>query len=228
MAYRKRAMRGRSKMTTMQKARYYRSRGLAAYGRTLYNTAKKLASYKNPVHWFRKEVPFTSFNQPAGGGNIHGIYYFQAYSLPDWNDLKDVYDQYLVKKIIITFEPQYNGTNASAVPPYQRWMRVVHDYNDATTLGSENEYLEYGNCKSYNLTSNKLIRVTLYPKIQNIVSTANSTSAGKVSNPGWLNTSADDVPMYGIKFFLPDLGIAAGYTIARMRVTAIIGCKNVR
>lgn len=206
----------------MRKARAYRSRGLGYYGRRV---GRYIGS--KAVHWFRKELEPIMFNE--SGSNIHSLFYFQASTLPEWTQLKNTYDQYLVKKITLMFEPQYQGSSTNATAPYQRWMRVVHDYDDSNALTTEQEYLNYGNCKSYLTCDDKVHRVVIYPKIK--TSTENypsGTVLSKVTKPGWLDTTAEDVQHRGVKFMIPTLQLTSGYTVMRMRVSVVIGFKNSR
>lgn len=212
----------------MRKARMYRSAGLASFGRRLGGYA--INKMKNAVHWFRKEIKLSDISDP-GSGAINGVQFFQASTIPDWSDLADNYDQYLVKKIIYTFEPQFSGTNTAGVAPYQRWMRVVHDYNDGTALSTESEYLSYNNCKSYLCARPKPIRVVLYPRLPVAVQAyAGGASFSQNKKPGWLNTSAEasQVPMYGIKYYVPSLAMAQFTPIFKVRATVVVGFKNTR
>lgn len=220
----------RRKMTrpfrAMRKARMYRSAGLASYGRSVGRYMMNKA--KNQIHWFRKEIALDPVYE--SGSNINGLQFLQVSTIPDWSDLSDNYDEYLVKKIIYTFEPQFSGSNTNTVAPYQRWMRVVHDYNDANLLSTESQYLDYSNCKSYLCTRSKPIRVTLYPRILQSVSTYPSgVVSAKSVKPGWLSTeTGSNVQMFGIKYFIPTLGMTPGYGIFRIRATVILGFKNIR
>lgn len=191
-----------------------------------------IRKFKNMVHWFRKEINLGAIYE--GGVNLNGLQFLQVSTIPDWSDLSDNYDEYIVKKIIYTFEPQFTGSNTNATAPYQKWMRVVHDYNDANLLTNEDQYFDYSNCKSYLCTQARPIRITLYPKILTTVSSypaggAPSTVSAKSTKSSWLSTeTGSNVQHYGIKYFIPTLGLTVGYGIFKLRATVILGFRNIR
>jgi hypothetical protein len=123
----------------------------------------------------------------------------------------------------------YNQTGDSAVSPYNQKISVVHDYNDANPLTQEDDYLEYSNCKRYNPIGNGAIKITLYPKINNIVENVGGASnafTSMNSNKVWLNIQEDEVPHFGLKVFIPTGIATVGAAILRVRAKFDLSFKN--
>jgi len=207
----------------MRKARMYRSMGLRKYGATVGRfVGRKLA---NAIHTFRKQVVLSAIAET--GSDQHLAYQFNLDQLQEESEFQNLYDSYRIKKIILNLEPQFSGTNTKDVAPYQKWIRVVHDYDDVTPLTSQNQYLEYAGCKSHLAATSRIIRIPLYPKIQVINQT--SGGSGNVTRPvapAWIPTASDQVDHLGLKIFVPTLGLSQGYGIFNVRATFVVQCKN--
>lgn len=207
----------------MRKARVYRSRGLYAFGRTMYGMAKRVVS--NQIHTFRKQIQLDGISET--GAAQHLGFQFNLDQLTDEVDFQNMYDVYRIKKIILHLEPQLSGSNTNGVSPYQNWVRIVHDYDDVTPLTAESQYLEYGGCKSKLAVSNRVINIPLYPKIQQFVQ-GGSSSVLRPITASWLPTEHDTVWHLGLKIFIPTLGMTVGNGIFRVRATYIVQCKNTK
>lgn len=205
----------------MRKARMYRSAGLAAFGRRVGRFVGRKVS--NQVHTFRKMIALDDITE--NGNDRHLSYQFNLDQLADETDFQALYDSYKIKKIILHLEPMVNSTNTNGVAPYQKWMRIVHDYDDISPLTSESQYLEYGSVKSRKITSGSAINIPLYPKIQTFVQAQGGTVQAPITS-GWLPTTSDGVWHLGLKIFVPTLQMSVGNTIFRVRATFIFQCKN--
>jgi len=206
----------------LRKARVYRSMGASAFGRRVGRYAVRKVS--NTIHNFRKQ--FTLPTIVDTGTLQNHSYAFKASSLVEWPEFKELYDQYLIKKIILSFEPQLNGSNTAAAP-YQNWMRIVHDYDDNLPLVTESDYLEYSNCKSKLVNSPRVINTVLYPKVLKPSLETGGVAVYSGAKSGWISTDYDDVEHLGIKVFTPSLGVS-GFYLYKVRVTMFMAFKNSR
>lgn len=206
----------------MRKARMYSSRGYAAFGRKVGGyLGRKISSQ---IHSFRKQIMLSNITDT--GAAQHLSYQFNLDQLAEEADFQSLYDSYRIKKIILSLEPQFSGTNA-AVAPYQNRIRVVHDYDDITPLTTQNQYLEYTGCKSHNATGSRTINIPLYPKIQ--VMNQSSGGSGVITRPvkpSWIPTASDQVDHLGLKIYVPTLGLTAGSVIFIVRATFVVQMKN--
>lgn len=208
----------------MRKARMYRSVGLRSFGTTVGRFIGRKIS--NAVHTFRKEVQMPALFETSA--DQHLAYQFTANQLPEWPQFQEIYDQYMIKKVVLTFEPQWSGSNTNAVAPFQRWIRIVHDYDDATPLAAETDYLEYTNCKSRLASQPRTIRTVLYPKVLKPAYILGGSFQTQPAKSGWLDTDSYTVPHLGLKVFTPTLGLTNGYVMYRVRATFILKFKNSR
>lgn len=210
----------------MKKARSYRSKGLAYFGRTLGRYAYNRVS--NQIHNFRKMISLPPIN--STGADRHLGYQFNLDQLSDEGDFQNMYDSYKILKIILHLEPVYDSTNAQGVAPVQRWMRIVHDYDDVTPLTSEDQYLEYGGCKSKPVTSKRSINIPLYPKIQQYTQSSGGggTAVFRAIKAGWIPTAHDQVEHLGLKIFVPNVSLPVDFQMFNVRATFIMQFKNTK
>lgn len=210
----------------MRKARMYRSMGLRRYGAMVGRFIGRKVS--NQIHSFRKMIALPDI-QETSGADQHLGFQFNLDQLSDETDFQNMYDAYRIKKIILTLEPQLTSSNTNAQPPYQNWIRIVHDYDDVTPLSNESQYLEYGGCKSKLATSTRPIHIPLYPKIQQYTqATGGSGAVFRSIKAGWIPTAHDTVEHLGLKIFVPHLGLSAGYGIFKVRATFMLQFKNTK
>lgn len=155
-------------------------------------------------------------------------YSFKLDNVVNVADFTNLYDSYRINKVTLYLERLWNQTgNVSA--PFNNKISVVHDYTDNNTLMNEEDYLEYSNCKRYNIVGNGTIRIVLYPKINNIVENVGGGANAYTSmnsNRVWLNTDDTQVPHFGIKIFVPTGAVPDDTWLFRVRAKFSISFKN--
>lgn len=185
------------------------------------------------IRWSDKDTLFPSTSGPsfinASATDQHLTYSFKLRNVVNAVDFTSLYDQYRINKITIHFERLLNSTGDTiAATPYNQKIRVVHDYNDNNALANEDDYLEYSNCKSYNIIGNGTPKVTLYPKLAQVIENVGGTQGFNAvpSNKVWLNTVDDQIPHFGIKVFVPGGTTTVGYGLFKVRVRFDLSFKN--
>lgn len=157
-------------------------------------------------------------------------YQFKLDNVVNPQDFTNLYDSYKINKIQLFLEPTANQTNTPVNYPVQRKIAVVHDYTDANPLTQEDDYLEYANCKRYNIVRNNAIKITLFPKIKNIIENVDGAATAYTSlssNKVWLDMDNDEVPHFGLKIFVPASVLGSNEDqIFRVRAKYWISCKN--
>lgn len=190
-----------------------------------YNPKRKIA---NQIHSFKRVGAIENISV-IGGAGYHRAFQFTLDQLPNFNEWVNLYDCYRIKKVTLRIEPTFTENNLlDPIVLNNKWLRAVHDYDDATPLISENDYFEYGNMKSY--AANRLIKVTLYPKVSaEIYRSLISTSYEQRSSP-WLDLSPTgaNIPHYGIKIYFPYLGVASENLQFRVLATYYVDCKQTK
>lgn len=218
-------------------ARYLTSRS-KPFLRQVYKTATRKKKIVNKVHrylrWSDKDTQFPGATGPvvinASPADQNLAYSFKLDNVVNPSDFVNLYDQYRINKVTIYLERQLNQTGTVTVnSPNNQRIRVVHDYNDNNVLTQEDDYLEYSNCKSYQIIGNGSIKITLYPKINNIVENVGGSASAFTSmnsNKVWLNIAEDEVPHFGIKMFIPAYVTSEGVTLFKVRAKFDLSFKN--
>jgi len=214
-------------------------RGLRRAPRALYRPRRPRVNRKktqNKVHsfvrWCDKDTTYGA-NGPSTIVNSSSVqnlaYQFKLDNVVNPTDFTNLYDSYKINKITLHLEPLYDQAGTAGVLPTQKKLRVVHDYNDANVLTQEDDYLEYSNCKSYFPFSKRGIKITLYPKLNNIIENVGGAAnafTSMNSNKVWLNIDSDEVPHFGLKMFIPkDLTSGEG-EVFKVRAKYHISLKN--
>lgn len=192
----------------------------------------------NKVHtfarWCDKDATYVTSelgpNVISETGSAQNLtYQFTLDQVVNPSDFTNLYDSYRINKIQLYLEPTANQTASPVAFPQNKKIRVVHDYTDAFPLTQEDDYLEYSNCKAYNAVRNGSIRITLYPKIKNIIENkaggANAYTTVS-SNKVWLDIDNDEVPHFGLKIFIPPNITSNGTEMFRVRAKYWLSCKN--
>lgn len=210
------------------------SRPKAVFKRTYRTTRRK--KIVNKVHrylrWADKDTTYGTYgpNQIVETLlNQNLTYQFKLDNVVNPSDFVNLYDQYRINKITLYLEPLRSTTGEATNGPYNFKMSVVHDYNDASPLTQEDDYLEYSNCKRYNVVRNGAVRIILYPKINNVVENVGGVANAYTSmnsNKVWLNIAEDEVPHFGLKIFIPAGVTTEGYGLFRVRAKFDLSFKN--
>lgn len=221
----------RRKMTRPnRRRRYMRNVALVRQPRRIYNRIHKF------VRWADTAALFPTLglgpNQIVEQGGTSGqnlSYSFALNQIALYNEFTVLYDFYKIHKIELFLEPTNNQTtDATSIHIQNYKMRAVHDYVDNFPLLNESQYLEYGNCKSYNCVSSKTHKIVLYPwvnsALENVLGTTNAFSPRK--SP-WIATRDSSVPHFSIKLYIPpNVSGNIGQVLFNVRVRFTISMKN--
>lgn len=195
---------------------------------------KKIANRVHKfVRWADKDTTYGTYGPNAineTGADQHLTYQFKLDNVTAPTDFTNLYDMYRVDKIQLFLEPRF-GTSSeyyNNLNVISNRLRVVHDYTDATPLSNEDEYLQYASCKSYIPT--RLVRITLYPSVNNVIENVGGAVNGFTSMKAgrqWFNIDTDEIPMFGIKMFIPG-GIlnASDVNLFKVRAKFWLSFKN--
>jgi len=190
---------------------FYRRRKYAPRRRRFarrYGARKTMNKIHTFVRWCDKDSTYGDFGPNSileTGSDQHLSYQFKLDQVSGVNDFTNLYDGYKINKVQLFLEPVVDQS-INLGQALGRKISVVHDYNDAAPLSDEDQYLEYGNCKRYFPWSKRGIRITLYPKLNNVIENINGAATGFTSmnsNRQFLNIATDEVPHFGIKLLIP-------------------------
>lgn len=131
---------------------------------------------------------------------------FKLSDLENYGELTQLYDQYMITKVVLDFQwtlvatggptfPDRDGPNAS----YSPQLNLIRDYTDSGAAISQ-DFRESGRVIRKRITANNPFRITLTPAVSaNLYDSAVSTGYG----PKWntrINMTDANVPHYGVKF----------------------------
>lgn len=192
--------------------------------RRRYGARKTVNKIHTFVRWCDKDSVYGD-NGPnqivETGADQHLSYQFKLDQVSAATDFTALYDMYKINKVQLFLEPVYDQTGVvGTANPSNKKIVVVHDYNDASPLANEDDYLQYGNCKRYAIWSRNGIRITLYPKINNVIENVTGAATGFTSlssNKQFLNIATDEVPHFGIKIMIPASVVTNQFPIFRVR-----------
>ena len=141
----------------------------------------------------------------------------------------DLYDQYRIKKIQVTFYPRavMEANVGVAIPATAAtgYFRTVIDKDDSVTTSMDG-LIQYANCKTHSVIPGRPFSRTFIPAVSTLVH-ASTTSYGVAHNQ-WLNCSNIDVPHYGLKCAFDANGGVGGTLTLDVEVKMWIEFKNVR
>lgn len=158
-------------------------------------------------------------------GTPQGYAFEQLFSqLPNVTDFTNLYDSYLIKKIVVKMIPKISQHNLATTTTGNSDLPQVHsaiDYDDAVTPTSVNQLVEY---QSHKMTrGNQVHTRVLVPRVE-------LTSNGTANAPKafqWLDCDSTAVPHRGIKWWF-NAPQSAGCTVYYdMLVKVYFSCKNV-
>ena len=137
-----------------------------------------------------------------------GAFTFILDDLPNSNEYKGMYDEYMITKIIVTFHSRSsNGFNALF---YNGFLHTAVDIDDNTPPTSVAELMEYETYK-VGLT-NRTRKITLVPAVSTVYyKTALTTGYGSKQNQ-WIDCADGGIPHFGLKFALGNSANAAEYS----------------
>lgn len=174
---------------------------------------RKVKKTKNKVHtfirWCDKDSLYPSASGPSSivetQSDQNLVYTFKLDNLVNVSDFTNLYDVYKINKVTMYLERASTDSGDGSSAPNNKKMCVVWD-DDGDALAGEDAYLEYSNCRRYNIVGQGSIKLTLYPKISTpILNVGGATNAfhSISSSRNWLKIEDDDVPHFGFKIFIP-------------------------
>jgi len=185
----------------------------------------------------------------AAGGIVPGLYdcpfvkAFQLNDLINTADFSGLFDQYCIKKVVITVRiTQYAsaaalgagaaiGTDSLLAQPMIFWF---HDQDD-NNLPSVTDIRERMGVRSKMLTPSRPVRIVCYPKPDGPLYNASGALTGAQIPKGrqWLDVNIQNIPHYGIKGMIAGMDLRSttggvpGYQIT-FETKYTIALKDVR
>lgn len=163
---------------------------------------RPLKSYRGRTFQVVRSCTQPGYQTTTGSAAVYTLY-FMLTQLPNYSEFTGLFDEYMIRKVVVTFinTAAHTITGADQIagrnPPV---LYSVIDYDDAATPANGDVLLQYPGCK---LTSAMFKRKSwvFKPKAQQLLFGASGTPTGSRRRT-WINCANGDVPHYGIKFLL--------------------------
>jgi len=177
---------------------------------------------------------FVGANSAQFGGSLQ----FMLSHLANVSEIVNLYDNYRIKKVVVQVIPSFNSSEliqAVAGPAGIPCMHYAVDSDDATVPANRTSIMENSYCRTVRLDAP--FNIVIVPRAQNVVATSGggSVAGGMLPANTWLDTASQNIPHYGLKFWIDEMVQVAGLVDAdtparpfvKFNVTYYLECKNV-
>lgn len=196
--------------------------------------AGRLLKYN--VHSYKRMCTPTTIDTSASATSYDSSLVFSLDQVRGNSELTALYDQYMLTGVKVMFQLVTNpdsgtvtnsSTSANATNFFPK-LFYVRDY-DNTTVETPNELRERNNTKTRVLEPNKIVSVFLRPAVRNNIHLDGITPASSPIWKQWIDCSTTQVPHYGLKYSVENLGHNATQSY-RLRIDYVyyLQFKNVR
>jgi len=159
----------------------------------------------------------------AAAATTYAAYSFALSDVPNYTEFTNLFDEYRISKVILTFVPQCMTTTSNPIYTTS-WLIYVVDKDDASTPTSYTSLQEYPKHKV--LSANRRFYVSFRPRFSTEVYASPATT-GYGSRTGWLDCSNAGIPHYGFKLAMGLSGTAGAFSYA-VFAKYVIDCHGVR
>lgn len=198
--------------------RVYKKKGYQKKARKM----TKMTNINKNLYYFKRKHIGDANSISAGSWT----YTFQLDSVPNYTELTQLFDQYMIYGVKISWRlvlsPEAQAANISTYPN----LYVRRDYDNPITETS-NEIMQDNKCKRFILRPNKLVGIYVRPATLNIM----SNGAATITSPQWkhwIDCTHADVSHYGVKVAMDTLGVNLDNFRVQTEYTYYIACKNTR
>jgi len=190
-----------------------RSRQRIERVRVLSKRGRRGRLMKYNVHAYRRMCTPTTIDTSATGSSYDQSLVFSLDQVRGNSELTALYDQYMITGVKVMFQLVTNpdsgtitnsSSSANATNFYPKLM-YCRDY-DNTTVETPNELRERNSTRIRVLQPNKVVSVFIRPAVRNNIHLDGITPASSPIWGQWLDCSSTQVPHYGLKYCVENLG----------------------
>jgi len=173
---------------------------------------------------------FVTTNSSQFGGSLQ----FMLSHLANVSEIVNLYDNYRIKKVVVQVIPSFNSSDLAQVAGGTHGIPCMHyavDSDDATVPANRTAIMENSYCRTVRLDGP--FNIVIVPRAQNVIATSGGGSAagGMLPSNTWLDTASQNVPHYGLKFWIDELvqvsADSSSRPFVKFSVTYYLECKNV-
>lgn len=191
------------------------------------------------THKFSRYAATSAYPNIAVAGTESSVnHVFALQDIVNADEFGNLFDQYLINKVIVTYQLLNNPNAANALntlgnnPSGTNWYPTcwsIADYDDSTTTNIEEMKQRIG-VKRQVMKPDKIMKFVVRPKVQvQVYKTALTT--GYAPKSMYIDMSTRDVQHYGLKTVIDTNGLDPNDTypfIIRQTRQYFFTCKNVR
>ncbi len=173
---------------------------------------------REQVHTFRRT--FTTGTLQANTGDTLYAYNIQLSMLPNVSDFTNLYDQYRILEVVLSFMP-YNSMSTAGNSPglIGHWI----DYDDSNLPANLQEGQQYDTYQR-NPCTDEFVRV-IKPKSAVAAYSGAFTSYDSVYGQ-WHDTNSPNIQHYGLKLCIHGASYSSSTNIYEIEATVTIQCKS--
>lgn len=174
------------------------------------------------VYSFKRTI-FNKDNIVVSGTDFAAAWSWDMNALPNVTDFSNLYDMYMIKKIVVKIIPKYTeailNSGASTNANCQQIHSVI-DYDDGTNPTSINDMVQY---QSHRLTRGNQVHTRVFvPKVELTTSAANAPKSYQ-----WIDFDSLTATHRGMKVYIPAPTTASTQVSYDVQTIYYFSCKNV-
>lgn len=166
-----------------------------------------------------------SMNVPVGPGVGFAVDTYALSQLPSYTEFTALYDQYRIKKILVTWYPSSDGDTSSYVGVTNAPMfHAYRDYDDSSAPTTLADMMQRQGV--FTRKFNKPISMTIAPRT--LATVSGVSGAGVGSRTQWLDCADSSLTHYGIKWAISANPAATNTFYYNIRYKFFLEFKEVR
>ncbi len=175
----------------------------------------RLKLKREKVYTFSRKFRVGSVSATSVTG-ASGGYSFSLSNLSNSTDFSNLFDQYRISQITVSFIPNYIQAN---VPLY-----TAFDYDDASTPPNLLVMFEKESCRISE--ANQIVERTFNPRVLREVYVSTVSTGYETAISPWIDSQNDTVQHYGFKYYIAPLPTSGLTNTYEVNVDMIIQGKN--
>lgn len=171
----------------------------------------KIVNNRLQKYFFTRKCDYTQIYPTALG--VKRTLSFGLSDLPNYTEFTNLFDQYKINAIKLTFIPRFTGADINPLGTALAVPRIwsVIDYDDASTLTDQNDAYQYQNCKTHMM--HKPFSIYLKPKVAAEVYQS-TIATGYGAKRMYIDCSVPSVPHYGVKLYVEPTPYDGQFTVS--------------
>lgn len=181
---------------------------------------------KQPVQYFTRTLYRPGYvgltpGNPASGQAVN----FQLSSVPDFTEFTNLYDQYQIKAVKVSYIPRFTEAGNQTAQNIGNMWSVI-DYDDSNVPPNLNTLLQYQNIKRTQM--NKIHTRYLKPMVATEAFATGIASTYAPKRNVWLDATTAATEHYGIKLWFDQIVAGSSPIVFDQVIKFYLAFKNVR